>query len=77
MMAVSRISEKPTLPSSSSGKVNWIKTIVIVILPLIALLSTIWVPLQRNTAILAVGYSFLKGISITAGTYNTRGYFET
>ncbi|KAJ5907785.1 acyl-CoA desaturase [Penicillium taxi] len=48
-------------------KIHWLKMTVVVIFPLLATFSTFWVPLQRKTTIFAIGYSFLKGISITTG----------
>lgn len=47
--------------------VNWLNTILIVIVPIIGLISSYWVPLYTKTALFAVWYYFNTGLGITAG----------
>jgi stearoyl-CoA desaturase (delta-9 desaturase) len=47
--------------------VDWLNTFFIIIVPIIGLVSTYWVPLNLKTAIFAVIYYFNTGLGITAG----------
>ena len=63
------ISETPMTWSNWHKHINWINTYFIVVVPLIGLISSYWVPLKLSTAIFAVVYYFNTGLGITAGEY--------
>ena len=65
------ISESPMTWSNWYKHVNWINTYFIVIVPLMGLISSYWVPLQLSTAIFAVVYYFNTGLGITAGEFSS------
>lgn len=63
------ISEQPMTWSNWHKHVNWINTYFIVIVPIMGLIASYWVPLQLNTAFFAVAYCFNTGLGITAGKF--------
>lgn len=50
-------------------QLNWLMVTMVLLVPAFAGLSTIWIPFQRKTQIMAFFYSLTKGFSITAGTH--------
>jgi stearoyl-CoA desaturase (delta-9 desaturase) len=61
------ISETPITLGNWYKHVNWLNTILIVIIPIIGIISAYWVPAQKNTLIFAFVYYFYTGLGITAG----------
>jgi stearoyl-CoA desaturase (delta-9 desaturase) len=61
------ISETPMTWTNMYKHINWLNTILIVIVPMIGLVSSYWVPLQLKTLAFAVAYYFYTGLGITAG----------
>ncbi|CAI4210545.1 unnamed protein product [Parascedosporium putredinis] len=61
------ISETPITWANWHKHVNWLNTTFIIIVPMMGLISSYWVPLQLNTAIFSVIYYFNTGLGITAG----------
>jgi stearoyl-CoA desaturase (delta-9 desaturase) len=61
------ISEMPMTWSNWHQHINWLNTTLIVIIPMIGLISSYWVPLHLGTAIFSVIYYFNTGLGITAG----------
>ncbi|KAJ5351918.1 acyl-CoA desaturase [Penicillium brevicompactum] len=48
-------------------QLDWLMVTMVLLVPALAGLSTIWVPFQRKTQIMAFFYSLTKGFSITGG----------
>lgn len=48
-------------------QLDWLMVTMVLLVPTVAGLSTIWVPFQRKTQIMAFFYSLMKGFSITGG----------
>ncbi|CAI7641479.1 unnamed protein product [Penicillium bialowiezense] len=48
-------------------QLDWLMVTAVLLVPALAGISTIWVPFQRKTQIMAFFYSLTKGFSITAG----------
>jgi stearoyl-CoA desaturase (delta-9 desaturase) len=48
-------------------QLDWLMVTMVILVPTFAGLSTIWVPFQRKTQIMAFFYSLMKGFSITGG----------
>lgn len=61
------ISDQPMNLKNWYKHINWLNTYFIVIVPLMGLASTYWVPLTNKTAIWAIFYYFNTGLGITAG----------
>ncbi|KAF7561714.1 hypothetical protein G7046_g2417 [Stylonectria norvegica] len=61
------IADQPMTWANWHQHVNWLNTILIVIIPIIGFISAYWVPLKLYTAIWAVIYYFNTGLGITAG----------
>ncbi|AEO66985.1 767ff969-1030-495c-8f3a-8f34f4ba314a [Thermothielavioides terrestris] len=61
------ITEQPITWSNWYQHVNWLNTTFILIIPLVGMIASYWVPLQPKTAIFAVVYYFYSGLGITAG----------
>ncbi|KAJ6100075.1 hypothetical protein N7467_001610 [Penicillium canescens] len=51
----------------SQNSLNWKNTTYLVGVPLVALISLLWVPLRIETVCFAIGYATLRAIVITAG----------
>ncbi|OIW31777.1 hypothetical protein CONLIGDRAFT_660032 [Coniochaeta ligniaria NRRL 30616] len=47
--------------------VNWLNTILIIMVPMVGLISSYWVPLRMKTLVFSVVYYFYCGLGITAG----------
>lgn len=47
--------------------VDWLNVTLIIIVPLIGLIASLWVPLQFKTAVWSVAYYYFTGLGITAG----------
>lgn len=48
-------------------QLDWLMVTMVLLVPTFAGLSTIWIPFQRKTQIMAFFYSLMKGFSITGG----------
>lgn len=62
------IADTPITWSNLHKHINWLNTTFIIIVPLMGMISSYWVPLQLYTAIFAFIYYFNTGLGITAGT---------
>lgn len=51
-------------------QLDWLMVTMVLLVPALAGLSTIWVPFQRKTQIMAFFYSLTKGFSITGGKHS-------
>lgn len=49
--------------------VDWLNVTLIIIVPMIGLIASLWVPLQFKTAVWAVAYYYFTGLGITAGMF--------
>lgn len=47
--------------------VNWLNTILIVLIPIAGLVAAYWVPLRLKTLVFSIAYYFYCGLGITAG----------
>ncbi|TIC99435.1 Acyl-CoA desaturase [Colletotrichum higginsianum] len=54
--------------------VNWLNALLVLIVPMIALVYSHWVPLQWQTAVFAVVYYFATGLGITAASLPLKIY---
>lgn len=61
------ISDLPMTWKNWHQHVNWLNTILIVIVPIVGLISTYWVRANWKTVAFAVFYYFHCGLGITAG----------
>ncbi|KAI8155462.1 Acyl-CoA desaturase [Colletotrichum sp. SAR 10_70] len=61
------ISTQPITWGNWYQHVNWLNTTFILVIPLVGLIYSYWVPLQWKTAAFAVIYYFNTGLGITAG----------
>jgi stearoyl-CoA desaturase (delta-9 desaturase) len=73
-----QLQEKGQLPANNNPaqqkqvpwykKLDWLMVTMVILVPAFAGLSTIWVPFQKKTKIMAFFYNLMKGFSITGGT---------
>jgi hypothetical protein len=67
------MSEKSSLlqveAPSQLPRIRWFNFSILVLIPAVGLLSTIWIPLQRKTLLLSILYYLLTLGSITAGKH--------
>ena len=63
------ISEQPMTWKNIHKHINWLNTFFIIIVPMMGLISSYWVPLHPYTAAFSVIYYFNTGLGITAGEY--------
>ena len=49
-------------------QLDWLMVTMVILVPAFAELTTIWVPFQKKTKIMAFWYNLMKGFSITGGT---------
>jgi len=61
------IADQPITLQDWHKHVNWLNVTLIIVVPLIGLVSSYWVPLQLKTAIFSVAYYYYAGLGITAG----------
>jgi hypothetical protein len=53
----------------TQNSLNWKNTTYLVGVPLVALISLLWVPLRIETVCFTIGYGILRAIAITAGKF--------
>jgi hypothetical protein len=53
----------------SQDSLNWKNTTYLVGVPLVALISLLWVPLRIETVCFAIGYATLRALIVTAGEF--------
>lgn len=59
-------------------RVNWLYVTIAVIIPLVAMILTFWVPLRTKTLVFAVIYFFNSILGITAGKdYPVKIFYKT
>lgn len=63
------IAETPMTWGNMHKHINWLNTTFILIVPLIGIISSYWVPVRLYTAIWALVYYFNTGLGITAGKF--------
>jgi stearoyl-CoA desaturase (delta-9 desaturase) len=61
------ISEQPMTWGNLHKHINWLNTLFIVIVPMMGLISSYWVPAHRYTVLFSIFYYFNTGFGITAG----------
>jgi stearoyl-CoA desaturase (delta-9 desaturase) len=61
------ISDLPMTWSNWYQHINWLNTILIVLVPMVGFISSYWVPMNPKTLAFAVFYYYHCGIGITAG----------
>ena len=63
------ITEQPMTWGNILQHVNWLNTLFIVIIPMLGLVSSYWVPAHPWTIAFSVFYYFNTGFGITAGEF--------
>jgi stearoyl-CoA desaturase (delta-9 desaturase) len=63
------IADTPMTSSNIHLHINWLNTILIVIIPITGFISAYWIPLHLYTGIWAVILYFNTGLGITAGEF--------
>lgn len=61
------IADTPMTWGNFHKHVNWLNTIMIIVIPAIGFVAAYWVPLRLYTALFAIAYYFNTGLGITAG----------
>lgn len=61
------ITDLPITAKNWYKHVNWLNTILIVMIPMVGLISAYWVPLRTKTLVFSIAHYFFCGLGITAG----------
>ncbi|KAB5523933.1 hypothetical protein GE09DRAFT_1229666 [Coniochaeta sp. 2T2.1] len=61
------ITDQPITLKNWYQHVNWLNTILIIMVPIVGLVSSYWVPLRMKTLLFSIAYYYYTGLGITAG----------
>lgn len=69
------ITDQPITLKNWYQHVNWLNTIFIVLVPMVGLISSYWVPLNTKTLVFSIVYYFYTGLGITAGKLSSARFY--